>query len=183
MAREKLAKLCERHAKFKEDYYNPIEGLRKAHNLALTREVQWREKIEELAAAQAKLLVYVVNWIVPLLSGIVHFPLGYGTRILRLRNLLLATPTINLSTLDESLFYPEYAACIRVDSFGHEDMPNAFVAVPPCFCPMKTPLLLFSSVMLPFVQQQRNDFQPRAFALICIAYFNQIEIILCNMLK
>lgn len=35
MKRE-LAKLKEHHKKFKKDYHNPIESLKKAHNLAIT---------------------------------------------------------------------------------------------------------------------------------------------------
>lgn len=46
-----LAKLQKRHSKFREDYREPIESLRKAHDLAIRKDIQLRERREELAPA------------------------------------------------------------------------------------------------------------------------------------
>lgn len=55
MIRE-LAELQERHTKLREDYCDPTESPRKkVHDNSFRREVQWREKEEELAVAQAEI--------------------------------------------------------------------------------------------------------------------------------
>lgn len=53
--RGELAKLEERHEKFKVDYYNPINSLRKANNLAITRQRQLREKRDEQMVTQVEI--------------------------------------------------------------------------------------------------------------------------------
>lgn len=97
--RGKLAVFEDCYANFKEDYHYPIESLSKSYNLAITRERQWREKREELAAAQVE-IAHLRGQLIQAPDILDHaFAFEHGAEILRLRNRLLATPDTNLVTL------------------------------------------------------------------------------------
>lgn len=120
-----------RHEKFKQGYHDPIESLDSAHNLAITRDRQWREKREELTTAQTE-IAHLHGQLSRSLAIQDHaFVFGHGVRILRLKNRLLATPDTNLVTLDLSLFSLEVTAFHQVDTYGCDDMLDAFVDVLP----------------------------------------------------
>lgn len=74
------------------------------NNLAITKDRQWREKKEELVAAQPKITYLRGQLSQAFAIWDCTFAFGHGVGILRLRNYLLATPDINLATLDLSLF-------------------------------------------------------------------------------
>lgn len=50
-----LSELEEGHYKYKEDHKEPMESARKAYALAYNKDVQLREKKEELAVAKAEI--------------------------------------------------------------------------------------------------------------------------------
>lgn len=87
------------------DYRDSIKILSKVNNLTIPRNRQWREKKEELEAAQAEIARWVANCLKPPNFWDRAFSFGYGAKVLILRNRLLAAPTyINLTTLDLRLF-------------------------------------------------------------------------------
>lgn len=54
------------------------------------------------------------------------FVFGHVVGVLRLKNLILVAPSMNLASLDNALLFPEISSPRKVASMGQEEMPDAF---------------------------------------------------------
>lgn len=135
VVRREMVELQECHTKLREDYCDFTEGLMKAQDISFKREVQWKEKQEELATAQVEIsCMHGQLACAPAIWDSV-FAYGHTAGIVRLRTRLLNDLSTDLRALDRHLFNPEIVSCSHIDTFRREDILDAFVGVPPLMPP------------------------------------------------
>lgn len=100
------------------------------NNPAVTRDRLWRETKVELLAARAK--ITCLHGQLSRAPAIQEraFTYGHGAGVLSLRDRLLATPDMNLASMDLRLFSFRFVVFCQVDTYGSDGMLDAFLDVP-----------------------------------------------------